>query len=384
MKIALLAADDRETRRQYTLTAPCFGTAPEALLQGMAAVDELEVHVVSCLQQPVQSPAKLAANIWFHSLRVPKVGWLRTGYQGCIRSIRNKLRELQPDLVHAQGTERECALGGVFSGFPNLLTIHGNMRRLAALNHASLLSFAWLTARLEGFVLPRTDGIVCITEHTKRLVQASARRTWLVPNAVDGRFFALKAEPGAEVSIVCVGSVCSHKNQNQLITALDPIAQEKGFQLVFLGGVNQDEPYGREFMRLVKQRPWCRFSGFADRSVIQETLRVATMLVLPSLEDNCPMVVLEAMATGVPVVAAKIGGVPDLIEDGVTGLFCDPQDSMSLRGAVARLLENPDLRRQLAGQAKEQARLRFHPEVIARRHMEVYRQLLAERSSPRA
>ena len=48
----------------------------------------------------------------------PKIGWLRTLYQGCVRATRRKLREIQPDIVHGQGTERDCAIGAVLSGFP--------------------------------------------------------------------------------------------------------------------------------------------------------------------------------------------------------------------------------------------------------------------------
>src|SRR5579871_2278996 len=84
MKIALLTVDNREDSRKYNLPEPFFGTAPEALMQGFAAMPELEVHVISCAQKPLHSPEKIAPNIWFHSLYVPKMGWMRTSYQGCI------------------------------------------------------------------------------------------------------------------------------------------------------------------------------------------------------------------------------------------------------------------------------------------------------------
>ena len=91
------------------------------------------------------------------------------------------------------------------------------------------------------------------------------------------------------------------------------------------------------------------------------------------------MVVLEAMAAGVPVVAAKVGGVPDLIEDGKTGLLCDPLDAASMSGAVEKLLDKPEWARQLAAEANRLARERFHPLVIARRHLEIYREVLGRR-----
>src|SRR5947207_3834785 len=101
MRIVQLASDERQTFREYNKPDPYFMTAPEALFRGFARISDLEVHIVSCTQKPVRAPEKLAENIWFHSLHVPKWGWLRTGYLGCIRAVRRKVKEIQPDIVHA-------------------------------------------------------------------------------------------------------------------------------------------------------------------------------------------------------------------------------------------------------------------------------------------
>src|SRR5215469_2650163 len=100
MKIAIFTTDNREPFKDYANPVPYFGTAPEALLQGFAQLPHVEVHVVTCARAPMQSPEKLADNIFFHSLLVPKIGWMRTAYQGCIRATRKKLREIRPDIVH--------------------------------------------------------------------------------------------------------------------------------------------------------------------------------------------------------------------------------------------------------------------------------------------
>src|SRR5437660_5666840 len=125
---------------------------------------------------------------------------MRTVYQGCIRAIRRRLRQIQPDLVHGQGTERECALSAVLSGFPSLITVHGNMRLIAQVNKARPFSFGWLAARLETFTLPRARGVICITNYTRQAVSGLARRTWVVPNAVDASFFEITAKPPAGAS----------------------------------------------------------------------------------------------------------------------------------------------------------------------------------------
>jgi glycosyltransferase involved in cell wall biosynthesis len=379
MKVAILTTDNRQHGREYHKPAPWFGTAPEALLQGFAQFPEIEVHVISCTQQPmVSSPEKLAGNIFFHSLHVPKIGWMRTLYQGCVRATKKKLREIRPDIVHGQGTERDCALSAVFSGFPNVLTIHGNMRLVAKIERARPFSFWWNAARLETFAIPRSLGVVCITNYTREAVANLAKKTWVVPNAVDASFFDVQPQINLEKPpiILCVGAICVRKNQIEFIRALDPLAAKRKFQIVFLGAAPREDSYCREFFELAAARPWCRHFDFVGREELKSHLRGTTLLALPSLEDNCPMAVLEAAAANVPVLAAKVGGVPDLIEDGKTGLFCDPLDAASMRGAVEKLLAQTEFASALAKEAKRRAKERFHPLVVARRHLEIYREVL--------
>ena len=87
------------------------------------------------------------------------------------------------------------------------------------------------------------------------------------------------------------------------------------------------------------------------------------------------MVVLEAMAAGVPVAAANVGGVPDLVQDGVTGILFEPQDGAAMRRAIAGLLQEEGAG-PLAQKAVQIAYARYHPEVIARQHLDIYRTLL--------
>ncbi len=379
MIVVQLTTDNREPFREYHKTEPWFGTAPEALLQGFSSLDDCEVHVVTCTQRPMRSPEKLARNIWFHSLHVPKLGWMRTGFQGCIRACRRKIAEIRPDIVHGQGTERDCSISAVFSGHPNVLTVHGNMRLISRVNGAKPFSYEWLAARLEGFTVPRSDGVVCITRYTQQAMVPLAKRTWVLPNAVDPAFFQIEPRRSDPPTILCVGVISPRKNQNRFITALDPIAAKHRFRVLFLGGAAANHPFTTEFRRLVTERPWCEHVDFSGRDRVREEFTRASMLVLPSLEDNCPMAVLEAMAAQVPVIAANVGGVPDLVEPNVNGLFCDPLDLTSMRDAVERLLVDRKLAEQLANRGRESARAKFHPQVIARKHLDIYREALATR-----
>jgi len=379
MKVAMLTTDTRECWKEYEKPEPYFATAPEALFQGIPDLPEIEMHVISCWQKPMTARKKLAENIWFHGLVVPRIGWLRTGYQGCIRAVRKKLKELRPDIVHGQGTERDCSISAVLSGYPNVLTIHGNMGAIVKLLKLRLLSYYGLMAQLERWTIPRADGVVCITRYTRAQVESLAARTWLLPNAVDESFFSLKNRPITPPHLLCVAHIDERKNQIRLMEALDPLAREMPLKLLFYGKASPGAPYSMRFLEMVRQRPWCQH-GFADRKTLKAALETAALLVLPSLEENCPMSVLEAMAAGVPVVGANVGGVPDLFEDGVSGLFCDPLDVNSMRAAIQKVLNNPALAAELGSQARQRALRQFHPKVIAREHLGIYRDVLNSRA----
>jgi glycosyltransferase involved in cell wall biosynthesis len=374
--IAMVLSDEREVFRQYSVDKPFFGTAPTALLEGLKESRHCEVHLVSCLQQPVRSPSQLAKNIYFHALTVPKIGWLKSGYIGCIRAVRKQLRALKPQVVHGQGTERHCALCAAFSGFPSVITIHGNMRRLAKLAGARPFGFHWCTARLESFVLPRADAFICPSVHTERELSPGARRTRVIPNAVDSSFFSIQPSRPETPTFLCVANILPVKNQIGLMEALDPLAAQQRFRLVFVGAVQAGREYAQKFHRMVDERQWCEYRGVADRGHLKQLLSQATALVLPSMEENCPMAILEAMAAGVLVLASNVGGVPEIVSHGVTGFLFDPTVPRSMAEAVDRVLSQPGPGAMALSQAaRTQAQQRFHPATVAAAHIDFYREL---------
>ena len=79
----------------------------------------------------------------------------------------------------------------------SIVTIHGNMNAIAQLHRSRIGSFQWLAARLEDFTLPRTDGIICISDYVKNLVGRYKVKTWLLPNAIQGMFFDFPSNDGS-------------------------------------------------------------------------------------------------------------------------------------------------------------------------------------------
>lgn len=380
MRIALLTTDSREHFREYNNPNPYFGTAPAALLEGFAQLPKLEVHVISCTQQPMSSPPKLAENIWFHSLHVPKIGWLRTGYAGCILAVRKKLKEIQPNIVHGQGTERDCGVSAVFSGYPNVITIHGNMAQLAKTFHALLSSFSWWAAKLENFTLPRSSGVFCNSIHTQNLVLSRTKKTWLVPNALRASFFSdnLTSQKVSEKPrLLVLGVVTPNKRQLEILSCLKSL-RGKGapFDAVFIGSCGNGA-YCRDFLIKLAEAEndgWATFSGYLDEATIVQSMNNAHALIHFPLEEAFGLVVAESLARGLKVFASNVGGIRDIVSGVQDAELFDPEDWQGLQRSLLRWIKKP------ISSPKQTQHLmisRYHPKIIANRHVEIYRDVLS-------
>ena len=96
-----------------------------------------------------------------------------------------------------------------------------------------------------------------------------------------------------------------------------------------------------------------------ERADVPELLAAADVFVLSSASEGAPLSILEAMAAGLPVVASNVGGIAELVEDGVTGLLVPPADPVRLAQALARVLDDRDLRQRLGTAGRARARERF-------------------------
>ncbi len=380
MRIVILTSDNREGFRDYGNPVPRMGVAPEALLQGFAALgSEAEVHVVSCLQRPAVSPEKIADNIWYHGLHVSQIGWLRTLYQGCIRATRKKIKEINPDVVHGQGTERDCALCAVFSGFPNVLTIHGNMRAVAKYYRNSPGSFHWMTAKLETVALKRTGGVFCNSAYTESLVAPQAKRVWRVPNALRRPFFDMPVEPkksGVPV-LLNVGEIFPRKQQVELLETAKKLHQRGfRFELQFIGRIESETNYGKAFLRGIaegQKTGYARHLGTMSASEIIGVMDGASALIHCPSEEAFGLVVAEGMARNLKFFGTAVGGVVD-IAGGVEGAEVFPDNDWAmLENGIARWLEAGAPRPKTASQTM---RSRYAPEVVAGQHLEIYRSLV--------
>jgi glycosyltransferase involved in cell wall biosynthesis len=124
------------------------------------------------------------------------------------------------------------------------------------------------------------------------------------------------------------------------------------------------------------------FVGTFERSELPGLMAETDLFVLPSILEGLPVTIVEAMAYGRPIIATTVGGIPELLEDGVSGLLCPPHNGDALAGQILRLLDNHELRIQLGENARKAYESgSFHPQQVCERIIGVY-ELAQQHSVP--
>ncbi len=230
------------------------------------------------------------------------------------------------------------------------------------------------------FTVGSADALIALDVNVKNHAMrygADGSKITLIPNGVDvTRFSNHRAVRHDTVSPVFqigyIGNLVYRKGVQDLIQAVSLLPSTAAFQLKLVG----DGPDRNRLVTLCQQQriePYVSFLGALDKNRIPEFLHSLDALVLPSLAEGMPTVVLEAMAGGVPVVATAVGATPTLIDSEAVGLLVPPQAPAAIAQALERLRANPDMRREIATNARVRVERLYSWEVIASQIEDVYR-----------
>jgi glycosyltransferase involved in cell wall biosynthesis len=211
---------------------------------------------------------------------------------------------------------------------------------------------------------------------------ADRRRVAVVPCGVDLEHFSPHgpAEPRriGRARLVALGRLVERKGVDDAIRALAELPRA---ELVVAGGPSRDQlpadPEGRRLMDLAEElgvADRVDFRGSVPRAGVPALLRSADLAICCPWYEPFGIVPLEAMACGVPVVAAAVGGLVDTVVDGVTGVHVPPRRPDRLAAAVAALLGDPERRWALGAAGAERARRRYGWGRIARATLDAYRE----------
>jgi glycosyltransferase involved in cell wall biosynthesis len=289
------------------------------------------------------------------------------------------LRRERPDILHASSSKAGVLgrLAGLLAGVPiRIFTVHG----WAFSAHAGAAAKVYYWA--DRLVKPLTTVTICVSDHERaRGLEAGTctpERTAVIPNAVDIRPAQTARLDRDRPVLVAVGRLKAPKDFLTLVRAL-ALLRPGSVDAVIVGDGPDRAGLEAEIRRLgIGDR--VRLLG--ERHDVPELLARADLFVLSSASEGMPVSVLEAMATGLPVVGSRVGGVPELVLEGETGLLVEPGDPNELAAAIDLLAADPGLRRRLGEAGRERNQGRFALETFRRAHVELYSRELARRGLP--
>jgi glycosyltransferase involved in cell wall biosynthesis len=222
-----------------------------------------------------------------------------------------------------------------------------------------------------------------IRERLVREVGLDPSRVECLPTGVDFSRFSpdaqstVREELGLADSIPLVGMIAvlrSWKGHADFIQAARLVLEKKPETHFIIAGGGPGRDYVLELITEANLDKKISFLGY--REDIPEILAALSMLVLPSIaHEGIPQVILQAQAMGKPVIGSNIGGIPDVVEDGVTGLLVPPQNPQQLANAIVKIIDNPAKARQMALAARQRARSNHSLDAMGTRLEELYLKL---------
>jgi glycosyltransferase involved in cell wall biosynthesis len=284
------------------------------------------------------------------------------------------------DVVFANGLYPETVLANVALRKPLVFKVVGDWAWERAVNRGwTRESFAQFQrtphrgrvgalVRLRDVCLRRAAAVVTPSRYLAGVVAGwgvPEGRVRVIPNAVAPRDTPPGAfvRPATRFRLITIGRLVPWKNVDRIMKVLSLLGSQVG--LVVVGDGPEERSLRTLARRLeIEDRVW--FAGRVAPENVFGLLRGSDVLVLNSTYEGLPHVVIEAMWAGVPVVATAVGGTPELIEHGTTGLLVPPAADRALRRAIQRLLADSARRRMMAARAGEVARARLAVDPMIR------------------
>ncbi len=298
------------------------------------------------------------------------------------------IRRVQPEVLHLHGAS-VGAIGGLV----------GRMLRVPAVVYTEHLEHSrhagWLRrARETTAGLPHWTVFVSQRGRQEAVEGGPLRnvthRCSVIPNGIDLSPYAGLADtadraeirreldlPSEAVVIGCVGLLWQAKGQEYLIRALRDIRSGERPVVLLLVGSGSDEQALRACAKETGVSERVRFLGW--RSDVPRLLQALDLYVQPSLSEGFGLAVVEAAAAGLPIVASRVGGIPEIITHEYSGLLAPPGSPPALAAAIQELMDDPERGRWLGQNARRTTFERFSAEAMARAYVELYEALVARR-----
>ena len=324
-----------------------------------------------------------SSKVEIHYVRAQYRFRMLTGSVLDLRKARKLVAQLEPDVVHGQEMEVDGDIATRCSS-NSVVTVHGityvecqlyggpGVRRQLR---------ARLIRNLAERVLQRAKVVVSISGYDADEVAGLVRgRMVSIPNPTAAEFFGLAPSGPTAPRLLCAGVLTPRKNQLGLVNAFAQIVKAVPSARLELVGAQPDAAYAR----LVRERVGAlgltdcvHIVDQVDNARMRHEIAIARAVVLFSRQETAPTIIAQAMAAGKPVVASRVGGVAEMVEDGATGFVVESEDEAKLVDRLLTVLQDQDLCLRMGGRGHDVAEARFSPDKVAELTVDAYRKAMS-------
>ena len=285
------------------------------------------------------------------------------------------VKMIKPDIVHSHSISFHNA------GLPAFLIKKILKIPYVAYGQGSDVYLPSFEKSFKKAVLKNSDATIALTNNMKIAMQKIYDKSIsVIPNGCDPTKFEnlskrdlrdkLKIKEDKKIMIF-VGRLHPIKGLHYLIEAMRIIHQKYPKSRLLIVGDGEDRNNLENLVKKLNLNKYVSFIGMVPNETVPEYMVASDVFVLPSLSEGFPTVILEAMASGIPIVATKVRGVPEIIKDGENGFLVEPRNSEEIAEKVLLLLNKDELRKRISEKNIEEVK-RYHWESIAIRLEEVY------------
>jgi glycosyltransferase involved in cell wall biosynthesis len=237
-----------------------------------------------------------------------------------------------------------------------------------------------LTSRLHKRTVQKSKRIITVTNQVKNLYTTwvNEEKIVVVPFGVDTDLFkpAQTTEQPEEIEILYVGSLYALKGVPFLIQAIAYVRKNKTKANLTIVGEGSQKNALIALTKAFQIDKHVKFEGFVPNSDMPKYYNRCDIFCFPTLGEPFGKAVIEAMACRKPVIATKVGGNTEIIQDGVNGILVPPANSEALAAEIIRLINDAQERRRIGGAAREAAINRFSWDKIGEKYHHLYSELL--------
>lgn len=243
-----------------------------------------------------------------------------------------------------------------------------NLRFVATLHGGSLPAMAMKSPRRVRRILARADRIVSPSGYLRDALMPLGYPIEVIPNPVQAACYQTPGRSGAPIRLIWLRAFHKIYNPSMAIACLAKVRELYPEVSLIMVGADKDGSLSqvRDYAAGLGLTGSVTLLPGIPKSEVPALLASGDIFLNTTTIDNTPVSVIEAMASGLPVVSTKVGGVPWLVRDGDNGLLVQSNDSDAMAKAVLQLIENPELRTNIALRAKAQAAAMDYEQVIPR------------------